>query len=146
MQSICLSLHAHLTPEVGSKGQNIFFSDTSHVTYQIKGNDTYDNMKANILPLHTPSWVGFKGQNIHSSKSMLNIKMNMKFGHAHTMVINTMGGLGNWGFFNSVVDSCIAIRHDLVLLYNFHREHSLLNFKKKLSQKIKVKKHKKIRV
>ena len=25
VQPICLSLHAHLTPEVGSKGQNIFF-------------------------------------------------------------------------------------------------------------------------
>ena len=36
MQAIILSLH-------------IF-----HVAFQIKGNETYDNMQANILPLHTP--------------------------------------------------------------------------------------------
>ena len=61
------------------KSKQFFFSETSHVTYQIKDNDTHDNMQAYILPLHTPTWVGFKGQNIISSKSMLNTKMNMKF-------------------------------------------------------------------
>ena len=34
----------------------------THVAYQIKGNEAYNNMLANILPLHTP-WVGSKCQN-----------------------------------------------------------------------------------
>ena len=43
-----------------------------------------------------------------------------KVGHAHTMVIYTMGGLGGVGevFFNQLARGrlyCIAIQHDLVL-------------------------------
>ena len=30
------------------------FSEYGHVAYQIKGNDRYSNMQANILPLHVP--------------------------------------------------------------------------------------------
>ena len=32
------------------QGQNFFFSEYDHVAYQIKGNDTYSNMVANIWP------------------------------------------------------------------------------------------------
>ena len=29
-------------------------SESSHVAYEIKGNEAYDNTQANNLPLHTP--------------------------------------------------------------------------------------------
>ena len=32
----------------------ISFSEYGHVAYQIKRNEAYHNMQANILPLHTP--------------------------------------------------------------------------------------------
>ena len=42
-----------------------------HVAYQIKGNDTYSNMVANILPADSPltHGVGPKCQNIFTSDS-----------------------------------------------------------------------------
>ena len=43
------------TQTVGSKGQTISFSESSHVVYQIKAEDTGSNMEANILPTATPS-------------------------------------------------------------------------------------------
>ena len=41
-------------------------SENGHVAYQIKGNNTYNNMQANNLPLQTSSTpgVGLKGKNI----------------------------------------------------------------------------------
>ena len=41
-----------------------FFSEYGHVLYQIKGNDAYNNILANSLPLHTP--IGF-GKNVFVS-------------------------------------------------------------------------------
>ena len=35
---------------MGSKIQNLFFSEHSHVEYQIKGNQICSNIKSNILP------------------------------------------------------------------------------------------------
>ena len=35
---------------VGSKGQTIYFSESSHVAYQIKADDAGSNMVGNILP------------------------------------------------------------------------------------------------
>ena len=51
---------------VGSKGQTIYFSESSHAAYQIKADDTGSNMVANILPTDTPltQGVGSKGQTI----------------------------------------------------------------------------------
>ena len=46
------------TEGVGSKGQTIFFSESSHVVYQIKGNWAQSTMKANTLSLHTPMTLG----------------------------------------------------------------------------------------
>ena len=43
----------------------IIFSEHGHAVYQIKGNEKYNNMLANILPLHTPSTPGV------GSKSLL---------------------------------------------------------------------------
>ena len=62
IQAKILPLHAMATPRVGSKGQKNFFSKNGHVAYQIKRNDTYKNMQAIILTLHTFSthWVGVK--------------------------------------------------------------------------------------
>ena len=54
-----------------SKGQTIYFSESSHVAYQIKADDAGSNMVANILPTDTPSTkgVGSKGQTIYFSES-----------------------------------------------------------------------------
>ena len=43
-----------LTQGVGSKGQTIYFSERSHVAYQIKADNAGSNMVANILPTDTP--------------------------------------------------------------------------------------------
>ena len=54
------------TQGVGSKGQTIYFSESSHVAYQIKADDAGSNMVAHILPTDTPltQGVGSKGQTI----------------------------------------------------------------------------------
>ena len=56
------------TGRVGSKGQTIYFSESSHVAYQIKADS---NMVANILPTDTPltQGVGSKGQTISFTES-----------------------------------------------------------------------------
>ena len=56
----------------------MFFSEGSHVEYQIKGNGRYSSLQAHILSLHTPSTpeVESKGQNIFLLKvCMLHIKI-----------------------------------------------------------------------
>ena len=55
-----------LTQGVGSKGQTIYFSESSHVAYQIKADDT-----GSILPTDTPltQGVGSKGQTISFTES-----------------------------------------------------------------------------
>ena len=60
-----------LTQGVGSKGQTIYFSESSHDAYQIKADDASSNMVANILPTDTPSaqGLGSKGQTISFSES-----------------------------------------------------------------------------
>ena len=54
------------TQGVGSKGQTISFSESSHVAYQIKADDTCSNMVAYILPTDTTltQGMGSKGKNI----------------------------------------------------------------------------------
>ena len=66
-----LSTDTPLTQGVGSKGQTIYFSESSHVAYQIKADHAGSNMVANILPVDTPSThgVGSKGQTISLSES-----------------------------------------------------------------------------
>ena len=61
-----LSTDTALTQGVGSKGQTKYFSESSHVAYQIKADDAGSNMVANILPKDTPltQGVGSKGQTI----------------------------------------------------------------------------------
>ena len=66
------------TQGVGSKGQTIYFSESSHVAYQIKADDAGSNMVANILPTDTPltQGVGSKGQTISfTERVMLHIKL-----------------------------------------------------------------------
>ena len=48
------------TKGVRSKGQTIYFSESSHVAYQIKADDAGSNMVANILPTDTPLTQGQK--------------------------------------------------------------------------------------
>ena len=51
----------------GGLRQKINFSELGHAAYQIKGNETYNNILANILPLHTlNSWDGVKRSNTFS--------------------------------------------------------------------------------
>ena len=59
------------TQGVGSKGQTLSFSESSHVAYQIKAYDAGSNMVANILPTETPltQGVGSKGQTISFPES-----------------------------------------------------------------------------
>ena len=42
------------TQGVGSKGQTVSFSESSHVAYQIKADEAGSKMVANILPKDTP--------------------------------------------------------------------------------------------
>ena len=60
-----------LTQRLGSKGQTIYFSESSHVAYQIKADDAGSNMVVNIVPTDTPltQGVGSKGQTISFSES-----------------------------------------------------------------------------
>ena len=60
-----------LTQGMGSKGQTIYFSESSHVAYQIKADNPGSKMVANILPTDTPSTqgVGSKGQTISISET-----------------------------------------------------------------------------
>ena len=57
------------TQGVGSKGQTICFSESSHVAYQIKADKAGSKTVANILPTDTPltHGVGSKGQIISFS-------------------------------------------------------------------------------
>ena len=66
-----LPIDTPLTQGVGSKGQTISFSESSHVAYQIKADDPCINMVANILPTDTPltQGVGSKGQTISFTES-----------------------------------------------------------------------------
>ena len=59
------------TQGVGSKGQTIYFSGSSHVAYQIKAENAGSNMVAKILPTDTPltQGVGSKGQTIFFTES-----------------------------------------------------------------------------
>ena len=45
-----------LTQGVGSKGQTIYFSESTHIAYQIKADGA--GSKANMLSLHTPETPG----------------------------------------------------------------------------------------
>ena len=94
---------------MGSKGHNSFFSESSHVAYQIKGNEINDILYANILPLHTRSILGWglKVRRFLSNSMHIAYQMNRKVGHAHSMVIYSMDGVSGLLF-------CIAIRHALV--------------------------------
>ena len=65
-----LSTDTPLTQGVGSKGQTISFSESSHVAYEIKADNADSNMVANILPTdrHSTLGVGSKGQTISFSE------------------------------------------------------------------------------
>ena len=51
------------TDTPSTQGQTIYFSESSHVAYQIKADDAGSNMVANFLPTDTPmtQGVGSKG-------------------------------------------------------------------------------------
>ena len=64
--------HRHtLDPGDWVKRSSIYFSESSHVAYQIEADDAGSNMVANILPTDTPltQGVGSKGQTISISES-----------------------------------------------------------------------------
>ena len=55
-----------------------FFSEYGHVAYQIEGNEAYNSMQANILPLHTTltPGMGSKGQFFFSESSHVAYQIN----------------------------------------------------------------------
>ena len=63
-----------LTQGVGSKGQTISFSESSHVAYQIEADDAGSNMVANILPTGTPLTQGV-GQKVKLYLLLKHIKL-----------------------------------------------------------------------
>ena len=64
-----------LAQGVGSKGQTIYFSESSHVAYQIKADKAGSNMVANILPTDTPSTQGVGSKGLFLKVVMLHIKL-----------------------------------------------------------------------
>ena len=58
-----------LTQGVGSKGQTIYFSESSHVAYQIIADDAVSNFEANILPTDTPLTQGGQKVKLYFSES-----------------------------------------------------------------------------
>ena len=73
--------YPHNRPRVGVKRPKQFFSENGHVVYQIKGNNTYNNMQAIILSLHTPSTLsgGVKGRNsFFFFLKMVMLQINLK--------------------------------------------------------------------
>ena len=71
-------LHAPLTPGLGSKV--FFFSESSHVAYQINGNEAWNNIQANILPFTQPQPLdGVKrSRRFFQTKAMLHINSKGK--------------------------------------------------------------------
>ena len=95
---------------MGSKGQTIYFSESSHVAYQIKAEDARSNMVANILPTDTPmtQGVGSKGQTLsftESSHVAYQIKGNLAQSTMKVSVLSfhtpTTPGVGSKGHFCS---------------------------------------------
>ena len=72
--SCCISL----TQGVGSKGQTIYFSESSHIAYQIKADDAGSNMVANILPTDTPLTPGGLGQKVKLYLLMKVVMLHIK--------------------------------------------------------------------
>ena len=66
------------TQGVGSKGQTIYFSESSHVGYQIKADDAGSNMVANILPTDTPLTQGC-GQKVKLYLFLKVVMLHIKF-------------------------------------------------------------------
>ena len=68
------------TQGVGSKGQTLSFSESSHVAYQIKADNAGSNMVANILPTDTPSTQGVrsKGQTIFFFLKVVMLHIKLK--------------------------------------------------------------------
>ena len=66
------------TQGVGSKGQTISFSESSHVAYQIKADDAGSKMVANILPTDTPSTHGV-GQKVKLYLFLKVVMLHIKF-------------------------------------------------------------------
>ena len=71
MEANILPTDTPSTQGMGSKGQTLSFSESSHVVYQFKSYDAGSNMVANILPTDTPltQGVGSKGQTISFPES-----------------------------------------------------------------------------
>ena len=76
-----LSTDTPLTQGVGSKGQTISFTESSHVAYQIKGNWAQSTMKASMLSIHTQTTPGVRSKGHFCSflkVVMLHIKVKWK--------------------------------------------------------------------
>ena len=89
-----------------------FSSENGHVAYQIKENDTYNNMQANNLPLHTNSTpgVGLKGKKIFFLLKvvMLHIELTGRLVilPLHTNSTPEMGSKGDTNFAFKIWSCC----------------------------------------
>ena len=72
-----LPTDAPSTQGVGSKGQTISFSESSHVACQIKADDAGSNMVANILPTDTPLTQGW-GQKVKLYLLLKEVMLHLK--------------------------------------------------------------------
>ena len=84
----------YTNPRFLGLGQTVktFFSESSHVAYQIKGDGALSTMQAHIMSLHTPSvpGVGSRGQNIFFPKVViLHIKLKDMERRAYFLSLHT---------------------------------------------------------
>ena len=80
-----------LTQGARSKGQTIYFSESSHVAYQIKADDAGSNMVANILPTDTP-WsqgVGVKRSNYIFFLKVVMLHIKLKAIEQYAVITHT---------------------------------------------------------
>ena len=92
-----MNLHTPSTQEVGSKGQTIYFSESSHVAYQIKADAAGSNMVAHNLPTDTPSTQGV-GQKVKLYLFLKVVMLHIKLkGIEHRAPMTS--GVGSKGHF-----------------------------------------------
>ena len=98
------------------------FSESDHVAYQSKGNEMYDKMKADMLPLHTSSTprVKSKIQNILSERGHVAYQMKGKVGHAYSAENREIAVLETFDSENTIeykqIPNCLYLERKKLLL------------------------------
>ena len=115
-----MSLHATFTSDWGQNVEIGFFLKMVMLQIKLKRMTHTIFCSNNFVLTGTLDPWGQKVTMIvfFSESSHFACQMNRKVGHAHTMVIYTMDGLGEWCFLQTGrgLKYCIAIRHALVFM------------------------------